>query len=788
MEGRIVSVALPLPLLTPFSYRVPVELPLPERGARVEVPFARRRVVGVALGPGAVPPRGELADIVQVVDEVPLIPPPAIDLALWLADYYLAPVGECLRLVMPPQGVRTSRAVARLTTEDSRSTDPVVALLTRGPLPVSTLARRLGRDPSAALSRLRRGGIVTLDQDLRTGTFRAVKVVRLVSPAREGKGPAQAEVLRRLDAAGGELPLAELVRDRPSLRTAVAALQTAGGVQVDERRVERAPQGMEGEAAARPVPLAAQVEAVRHLADSLSAQGFSAFLLHGITGSGKTEVYFLAIEQALKAGRGALILVPEIALTPFLVRAAAARFGPAVAVLHSELSAGERHDQWWRVREGTARVVIGARSAVFAPIENLGLIVVDEEHEASYKQEEAPRYQARDVAVMRGRIEGAVVVLGSATPSVESFQNARQGKYTLLTLPERVGSQGLPEIEVVDRRETLRAGQDPILSAPLLTAIEGRLARGEQTLLLLNRRGYAQCLLCRECGAQAVCPNCSVSLTVHERGRLVECHYCGHERETPQRCAGCGGEYLRLTGHGTERVIERLQEALPNARVARLDRDLTRKRGAIARVLRAFESREIDILVGTQMIAKGHDFPNVTLVGVIDADVGLGLPDFRAAERTFQLLTQVAGRAGRGTVKGTVVLQSHLPEHYALIHACEQDFGAYFERESEYRRTMGYPPFAALVNIVVRSSQAAHAATEARAIASDLRAEAGGHYRVLGPAAAPLARLHGEFRQQILMKGQRGAMRRAARAVLTQRYGAVRWPGVIVDVDPASVM
>ena len=788
MEGRIISVALPLPLLTPFSYRVPAGLTLPERGARVEVTFARRRVIGVALGPGEAPPRGELADVTQIIDEAPLIAPLLIELALWVADHYLAPPGECLRLAMPPQGVRSSRAVARLLQAGAQAVEPVVALLAHGPLPVSTLAKRLGRDPSAALDRLRRAGVVALEQELRTSTFRAVKIVRLRDAATASRGPAQAELVRRLAAAGGELTLAELVRDRPSLRSAVAALSTAGIVEVEERRAERVPLGMEGDAAGRPVPLAAQRDAVHSIVAELEARRFASFLLHGITGSGKTEVYFLAIEQALAADRSALVLVPEIALTPFLVRAAQARFGESVAVLHSELSAGERHDQWWRVREGLARIVIGARSAVFAPLENLGLIVVDEEHEASYKQDEAPRYQARDVAVMRARIEGAVAVLGSATPSIESYQNARQGKYTLLSLPERAGPQGLPEIEVVDRREALRAGQDPILSGPLLTALEQRLARGEQALLLLNRRGYAQCLLCRECGNQAVCPNCSVSLTVHERGRLVECHYCGHERETPQSCSGCGGEYLRLTGLGTERVIERLQEALPCARVARLDRDLTRKRGAIARVLRAFESHEVDVLVGTQMIAKGHDFPNVTLVGVVDADVGLGLPDFRSAERTFQLLTQVAGRAGRGSVKGAVVLQSHLPDHYALIHACEQDYAAYFEHEAEYRRTMGYPPFAALVNIVVRSGDAQRAIAESRAIAADLRAAAGGRYRVLGPAAAPLARLHSEFRQQILLKGQRGAMRSSVRAALTQRYGAVRWPGVSVDVDPASVM
>jgi primosomal protein N' (replication factor Y) len=515
---------------------------------------------------------------------------------------------------------------------------------------------------------------------------------------------------------------------------------------------------------------------------------FETFLLHGVTGSGKTEVYFLAAERALRAGRGVLILVPEIALTPFLVRAAAARFGAAVAVLHSDLSRGERHDQWWRIRDGEARVVVGARSAVFAPLPKLGLIVVDEEHESSYKQEEAPRYNARDVAVMRGKLEGVPVLLGSATPSIESYQNALLGRYQLLTLPTRFGAHGLPEIEVVDRREMLRAGQDPVLTPSLTRALAERLGRKEQSLLLLNRRGYAQCLLCRECGVEAVCPNCSVALTVHGGGRSVECHYCGHERPMPDRCGGCGGEYLRLSGYGTERVLERVRAAFPEARSERLDRDLARRRGAVEATLRAFELGEIDILVGTQMIAKGHDFPNVTLVGVIDADVGLGLPDFRSAERIFQLLTQVAGRAGRGDLRGAVILQSHLPEHYALVHACAQDFTSFHEREAEYRRTMAYPPFVALVNVVVRSRDGGRARDEARALARALREQAGGRFRVLGPATAPLARLHGEHRYQLLLKGRRAAMRQALRAALDGRYGAVRWPGVAVDIDPLSLM
>jgi primosomal protein N' (replication factor Y) len=483
-----------------------------------------------------------------------------------------------------------------------------------------------------------------------------------------------------------------------------------------------------------------------------------------------------------------LILVPEIALTPHLVRWAAGRFGATVCVLHSQLSIGERHDAWWRIREAEARVVVGARSAVFAPLPELGLVVVDEEHDGAYKQEDTPRYHARDVAVFRARLEGAALVLGSATPSLESYANALKGKYTRLTLPERVASSGLPRVTLVDRREVLKAGGDALLSPLLLEALKERVEKKDQALLLLNRRGYATSLLCRECGEEALCSNCSVTLTLHRGGSLLECHYCGLRRGVLSACAACGGEYLRLRGHGTEKVVEAVSRAIPKARVDRLDRDRTSRRGALESVLRAFESGEIDVLVGTQMIAKGHDFPRVTLVGVVDADVGLGLPDFRSAERIFQLLTQVSGRAGRADRPGDVILQSAIPDHYALRLAWAQDYEGFFQREMEFRRGMGYPPSLSLVNIVLRSSKVEEAAREAEAVARGLRARPPGRFRVLGPAQAPLARLKREYRFQVLLKGDRTAMRESVRAVLRERFGDVRWPGVTVDVDPVSLM
>lgn len=787
MPASAVNVAVPLPVQTTFSYLVPDDLPLPERGVRVLVPFGRRKVVGMATGPAPAADSRSLKPIAGVLDETPLPTPPLLDLAGWTADHYLAPPGECYRLILPPAGIRASRAVARLCGPLDGSGDALLEALRHGPLRVSTLAARLGRDPTSRLSRLRREGRVLVEQELEAAGFRSVRVACLERSV-EPRGAAQLEVLERLRRAGGRLRVPDLARGRASLRAALDRLVELGAVRVEEERAVRGPAVLEGDVGAPPPPSEDQARVLEGVCATLTANRFAAFLLHGVTGSGKTEVYFRAAARALELGRGALVLVPEIALTPLLVRAAAARFGGSVSVLHSELSAGERHDQWWRIREGEARVVIGARSAVFAPVPDLGLLVVDEEHEAAYKQEESPRYHARDLAIVRGTLEGAAVVLGSATPSLESYANAAKGKYTMLVMPERIRGRALPRVEVVDRRAAMRSGADPIITPVLRDALSVRLERGEQSLLLLNRRGYATSLLCRECGLQAACPNCSVSLTLHRGGRQTLCHYCGYQSGTPESCAECRGEYLRLAGYGTEKVVEAVQAALPRARVARLDRDLAARRGEVARTLAAFEKGEIDVLVGTQMIAKGHDFARVTMVGVVDADVGLGLPDFRAGERTYQLLTQVAGRAGRADLEGEVILQSHLPDHYALRFACRQEYEPFFAHEMEFRSTMGYPPAAALLNVVFRGREAGAVADVAAAVAQRLRAGAAGRYRVLGPAQAPLARLRGEHRFQVLLKGGRKAMRDAVREAMVARFGEVRWPGVAVDVDPVSIM
>jgi primosomal protein N' (replication factor Y) len=784
-----VSVAVPLPFQAPFTYRLPAGQPVPERGVRVQAPFGGRRVIGVVIGAAAAPPAEvTVKDVSAVLDETPLVSPALLDLAAWVADHYLAPPGECYRLVLPPAGVRASRAVVRVVQPEAGSTDPIVRELESGPLRLSTLERRLGVDPRARVARLARAGLVEVEQSLVAPGFREAQVAILVDPGVAPRGAAQREAVSRLQEAGGRARVAELARGRAAVRAALARLAEKGAVRLESERQERTPAGLPVPGAVALEPTADQEAALRPLVEAVAERSCRVFLLQGVTGSGKTEVYFRTIEAALGAGRGAVVLVPEIALTPLLVRAARARFGSTVSVLHSELSAGERHDQWWRIREGEARVVVGARSAVFAPVPELGLVVVDEEHDAAYKQDESPRYHGRDVAVVRAGLEGCPVVLGSATPSVESHANARKGKYVHLRLPVRIGARALARVEIVDRRAVLKAGGEPVLSPTLRDALAARLARREQALLLLNRRGYATSLLCRECGEQAACPNCSVSLTLHQGGSRALGHYCGHDVRAPPACPSCQGAYLRLTGFGTERVVEAVRAALPMARVERLDRDRARRRGVVAQVLAAFEEGTIDVLVGTQMIAKGHDFPRVTLVGVIDADVGLGLPDFRSAERTFQLLTQVAGRAGRGDAPGEVILQSHLPDHYALAFACAQDYPRFFEREMEFRRTMGYPPVTALLNVVVRAARPGPGAREADALGRRLREAAHGRFRVLGPAHAPLARLRREHRFQILLKGHRPSMREAVRRALLVRYGDKRWPGIVVDVDPLSVM
>jgi primosomal protein N' (replication factor Y) len=538
-------------------------------------------------------------------------------------------------------------------------------------------------------------------------------------------------------------------------------------------------------------PLTAEQDAaLGRLRALAAARAFRVALLHGVTGSGKTELYLRLAASVSAAGRRALMLVPEIALTPAVAGLFREAFGTRVAIQHSGLSDGERHDQWQRIRRGDIDVVVGTRSAVFAPLEEVGLIVVDEEHDGSYKQDESPRYNGRDVAIVRGQRAGALVVLGSATPSMESYHNAMAGKYERIVLERRVLDRPLASVTVVDMREEYAAeGPDVILSRSLRQGIETRLARGEQVLVLLNRRGFATAIFCRQCAGTLDCPNCSVSLVVHGDGasRRARCHYCNYTARVPAVCPLCAGPYLEQAGFGTERVEAEVKRTNPAARVARLDRDSIRRRGSLTSLLTRFREGDIDVLVGTQMIAKGHDFPSVTLVGVVSADVGLGVADFRASERTFQLLTQVAGRAGRGEQPGEAIVQTLYPDHYSIQLARQQNFPAFYERELKFRRQMGYPPFISLINTVVRARTFAGAMDDADYLVGQLRRSEGKGLHVLGPAPAPLGKLRGEYRAQLLVKGaNRRRIRESLQAALASRPELQR--RVVVDIDPLSVL
>jgi primosomal protein N' (replication factor Y) (superfamily II helicase) len=738
---RHIRVAVPVPQLEALTYAVPEGKPLPSAGARVLVPLGKRAVTGVVIGPVDHPPEGfATRDITDVLEVEAFVPEDVVALAQWVADYYACGAGDAIGAAVPPRALDASR-------------------------------------PSA---------------------FRTVRVAHLTAQGHEisaGKqlagvvaGERQREALTLLASAPGGVETAGLARRGVSAAT-LKRLAGAGLVSFTKRQVDRDPFGHASVSARREaVELTSeQAEALDQLRTMTRSGRFAAALLHGVTGSGKTELYLRLAREVAASGRGVVLLVPEIALTPAVSAAFRSLFGDRVAIQHSGLSDGERHDQWHRIRRGDVDVVVGTRSAVFAPVRQLGLIVVDEEHDSSYKQEESPRYNGRDVAVMRARTAAAVVVLGSATPSLESYNNARNGRYALITLEKRVLDRPLASVQVVDMREEYAAaGPDVIVSGPLAAAISARLERGEQAMVLLNRRGFATSVFCRQCGETLDCPNCSVTLTVHRAALRARCHYCNYAMRLPTTCGRCGGAYLEHIGFGTERVEAEVSALFPHARVARVDRDTIRRRGAIATLLKRFAGGEIDVLVGTQMIAKGHDFPQVTLVGVISADVGLGLADFRAAERTFQLLTQVAGRAGRGEIAGEAIVQTLHPGHYTIRHACRQDYRAFYEEEIRFRHSMRYPPAVALINAIVKGSSLSAALTDAAEI---VRAMTIGvePFRVLGPAPAPLSRLKGEHRAQFFMKGsQRGVMRKALLAALERRPEIKR--RTTIDVDPMSVL
>jgi primosomal protein N' (replication factor Y) len=743
--------------------------------------------------------------VVAVLDERAFLPADVVELATWVADYYACGVGEAIATAMPPRAwIESERHVAitdagegRLLSERGARRDVLEQLTGGRVVSVSALTRKAKGAP-AVLPSLESDGLIALTTPLKgsADASRSVRVAMLTAQGHEDPadvsklGARQLQALDLLRAAPDGLSLSDLA-DEDIPGESITRLAKLGLVTIERRRVERDPFETAATKIAR-APVVDLTDEQQAAVDVLKARADAAkyhvALLHGVTGSGKTEIYLRLARAVRESGKGVLLMVPEIALTPQAAAIFRAAFGDRVAIQHSALSDGERYDQWQRIRRGDVDVVVGTRSAIFTPLPNVGLIVVDEEHDGSYKQEESPRYHGRDVAVVRGRAAEALVVLGSATPSLESYHNAQNGRYELIALKKRVLDRPLAQVRIVDMREEYAAeGPDVILSSPLRDALTDRIEKGEQAIVLLNRRGFATVVFCRQCGETLECPNCSVSLTVHKAAARARCHYCNFARPLPKVCGKCAGPYLEQMGFGTERVEAEVKALLPQARVGRVDRDTIRRRGAIATLLASFARKEIDVLVGTQMIAKGHDFPSVTLVGVISADVGLGLADFRAAERTFQLLTQVAGRAGRGEIAGEAVVQTLYPNHYSIRHACRQDYATFYEDELKFRKAMRYPPAVALINVVVKARTRQAAVEDAGTIADGMRLPGLDAWRVLGPAPAPLGRLKGEHRAQLFIKGsRRTAMRKALLTVLDARPELKR--RTVVDVDPMSVL
>ncbi len=830
------EVALPVPLDRPFTYAVRAGQ-LVQRGVRVIAPFRNEKLIGVVTGVNAKAPADvEVRSLEAVLDEEPLLSEQLLALAEWMAQYYLAPLGEVLRGMLPltaevrrtvyyritdlgrdllanrlEDDATASRASksrpsspgskrkSRLSPEELDLEQRVLARLADGePVKVSTLRTATAATLPVLAAMLRKKWIAretaAVERDARRTERFAVLIDETRLPALTAK---QQAILAELAACGGELPLAVLrQKDLPS--STLQTLVRRGLVRIDERAAAFRMGGLQP--TSEPFKLnEPQIDALAELAAGLGA--FHPFLLYGVTGSGKTAVYLAAMQRALDKGMSSILLVPEIGLTPQTVGLLDAAFGERVALLHSALTPEERSEQWRRIQRGEARIVVGTRSAIFAPAPDLGLILVDEEHDQSYKQEETPRYNARDVAVMRAKLAGAVVVLGSATPSLESWQNSVQAKYARIEIKDRVMNRPLPAVELIDmRHEFQETGKEQLFSRSLIEQTSAALERGEQALILLNRRGYSFAVICRACGEKLECQNCAIALTHHKpageeaeiarAGQRLECHYCGYYRSVPARCPKCDSEHLYYLGAGSQQGEERLAEIFPAARIGRMDRDTVRGRYDLERLLARLHSGEINLLVGTQMIAKGHDIHGVTLVGVVGCDHALSMPDFRAAERVFQLMTQVSGRAGRGDLPGRVVVQTYYPDHYAIVAATTHDYLSFAERELKYRRWMHYPPFGVLANVLVQSAKLEEAVAWSSELGRWFQNAAPEGVRVLGPCTAPIARIKGVYRFHLILKGaSRKALNTALKGMLAHSDAAgVPRRNLIVDVDALRLM
>jgi primosomal protein N' (replication factor Y) len=814
------DVALPVPLDMAFTYRIADHVPVV--GGRVLVPFRTERMSGVVTALHDRAPSMQAKTVLQVLDSEPVLDEGLMKLGQWISQYYLAPIGDVFRGMLPLAAEIKKARIYHIT---EAGHEALHASATVGS------SRRSRQDIDTQMVEYAVLDYLSMSDDALEGTIRSAtganrQVLDLLlrkkwiaredaSSARDARRTVQVAVLKEplLKApplkSGGKLnenqqkiiaflqqtgrALVEQLRTLDLPRTTLQTLVKRGLVELVDEPAEFSVSSMKkrGPSHLDFIFNAQQKAALATIQRSVEEKKFSVSLLHGVTGSGKTAVYLAAMQAVLESGRSAILLVPEIGLTPAAAANLHQVFGDEVAILHSALSADERAEQWHRIRRGEARIVVGTRSAVFAPVANLALIVVDEEHDSSYKQEETPRYHGRDVAVMRGKLTGAAVVLASATPSIESYHNAEAGKYGLIELKERVERRPLPEVELVDMRsEFQQTGEDQIFSRQLIQEVTDRLERGEQAMVLLNRRGYSSVVLCRACGKTLECKNCTIAMTFHKAAHRMECHYCAYRQAVPKHCAACGSEHIYFLGTGSEKVEERLHAAFPQARIGRLDRDTVRNRHDFERVLNQFHSGEINLLVGTQMIAKGHDVHGVTLVGVVGADYALGFPDFRAAERTFQLLTQVAGRAGRGETPGKVVLQTYHPDHYAIQFAQQHDYAGFYEKEVRFRKWMHYPPFSALANVLVRSDKLEQTLLWTGQLGKWFESTRNEGVRVLGPSVAPIMRLKRDYRYHFILKAtSREKLNASLRTMLSFADGEkIPRTNVIVDVDALSLL
>ncbi|MGH9495888.1 MAG: replication restart helicase PriA [Candidatus Sulfotelmatobacter sp.] len=813
------DVVLAVPLDMAFTYRVPADA-APVVGGRVLVPFRQQRITGIVVELHDRKPSVTTKNVISVLDPTAVLDEQLLRLGRWISDYYLAPIGEVFRSMLPlaaefkrvvgyriakaglgalhAAGTTGSSGRAKRTPEEQDTEIRVLDFLAarmdglEEPTSIREAALRSATRVSRAIlnGMARKKWIEREDLSAAQDATRTIRIAQLKSS--EGKlNENQRKIIDTLAASGSRLPV-ETLQSLEVPRTTLSTLVRRGLIELIEEQADFAV----SRAKARPVLFdfnlnASQQAALARLREGVGARKFAGILLHGVTGSGKTAVYLAAMRSVLEAGRSAILLVPEIGLTPAVAADLHQIFGDEVAILHSALSDRERAEQWHRIKRGDARMVVGTRSAVFAPVGDLALIIVDEEHDPSYKQEETPRYHARDVAVMRAKMSNAMVVLGSATPSLESYFNAKKSKYTLIELPDRVERRPLPEVEIVDmRQEFQEMGHDPVISRKLASEIKERLERKEQVMVLLNRRGYSPVALCRTCGKKLECSNCAIAMTHHKRENKMVCHYCGYTAAVPKVCVHCGSEYLYFLGTGSEKLEELLHGMFPQARIARLDRDTVRGHEDFERTLSGLNEGELDLLVGTQMIAKGHDIHGVTLVGVVGADAALGLPDFRAAERTFQLLTQVAGRAGRGQTPGKVILQTYFQDHYAVQFAARHDFLGFYEKELQFRSWMHYPPYSSLANVLVRSDKLDDALRWSGQLGKWFDQTRHEGVRVLGPAAAPIIRLKRDYRYHFVLKSpSREKLHKTLRAMLdhaTQQK--IPRTQVIVDVDALWLM